>query len=145
MGKKKTAPKSVPESKSKSAPKPAPPVPNVTPHAEAAAKKTKKAVDPNLPMVECMVPDCGHKARCLTSHLKHEHGMTGNEYTAQYGGPLFAPDILEKLRSQSLEASGNDWNGLMKLLKLADQPTRNEVIDLLVERTGVTMEEALTK
>jgi len=123
------------------APTPKPPTKAAAPKAPKAKKK--KQLDPNLPVVKCVI--CGHEARCLTSHLKHEHDMKGAEYKAKYdNAPVFAPDILENLKNQGKDSSSNQWNGMMKLLKHADEPTRNDIIEMLEEVTGMTMDEAMS-
>ena len=120
--------------------------PNPKPPTKAADKapkaRKKKALDPNLPTLKCEI--CGHLARCLTSHLKAEHSMTGKEYQAKHNGaPLFAPDILESLRNQKGGSASNKWNGMMKLLKQANEPTREKIIVILEKATGMTLEEAM--
>ena len=85
--------------------------------APATKAKGKKKRDPNLPVIKCRI--CGHEARCLTSHLTNEHKMTATQYQAEHpGAPIFTDDLLASFKDQGGSGSSNNWNGMMKLLKL---------------------------
>ena len=83
---------------------------------KATRKRAKRAARKNagLPTVKCEI--CGHKARCLTTHLRITHGMTGKEYKAKHNGaPVFAPDLLQNFKDSGKVGAANDWNHFCRL------------------------------
>ncbi|WP_157831554.1 Lsr2 dimerization domain-containing protein [Microbacterium hominis] len=50
-------------------------------------------------LVECLY--CGHRARLLTPHLKHRHGVTAAEYRAEHNLPASASMMADADRARS--------------------------------------------
>ena len=102
-------------------------------------KKSKKDTS-NLPKIECL--ECGHEARCLTSHLKNSHDMTGKEYRTKHNGaPLFAPDLQADFAKKGREGVSNKWNKFVKLYQTLSDVEKDKVIALAEKITGKTLED----
>ena len=80
-------------------------------------------------MAKCLI--CGHEARCITSHLYNEHGMTGREYIEEFRSPVFAADLEYRFKHPI-----NPWNDFEKLFQTLTEKEKLKVIHFTEEIAG---------
>ena len=87
-------------------------------------------IDPDNPntYVKCNVPGCNYRARCLTTHLKQVHQMTGTEYKRQYGGELFCEEALDTMRAAGKVGASHDFNEIVGKVRKLSREQRTRVL-----------------
>jgi len=94
-------------------------------------------IDNSDTYVKCHVPGCNYKARCLISHLKAVHSMTGTEYKRQYGGELFCKESLTAMSAAGKTGASHDFNRIVQKVRILSREQRERIlhnIDKEIER-----------
>jgi len=66
--------------------------------------------------------------------------MTGKEYQATYGKPLFSADLLDQFKGYGQQGIQNDWNVFVRLYGQADDAGKERIHKTAEEVTGITMQ-----
>ena len=100
----------------------------------AMSKPTsKQKIDLNNPKtyVECRVPDCDYKGKCLTNHLNKTHKLKGKEYQSMYGGEVFSQDLLDSMRKDGAKGADNPVNEIVQKIRRLSREQRTAVINFI--------------
>ena len=81
--------------------------------------------------VECRVPGCEYRAKCLTNHLLKAHDLKGKEYQAEYGGEVFCKALLNSMRKNGAKGADTPFNEIVQKVRSLSREQQQAVINFI--------------